>query len=182
MNKKVAILLPYKEIYSKNYSGAASIWVKDYLSLSKLKKSTVVYGSLDKNLKPLTKNFTNIPVNKTIFSRTQKYINSFYNEYLKEKHSIIEIHNRPEYLNFLIRQNIRSKLIFIFHNNPLTMRGSKTINERMKILDNTDKIIFISKWIEKKFFEDLPIKKSSNCEILYHAIKKPKKFKNKKRL
>ena len=34
----VAILLPYKEIYSTKFSGAASIWVNDYLSLSNLKK------------------------------------------------------------------------------------------------------------------------------------------------
>ena len=33
-----AILLPYKEIYSSNFSGAASIWVKDYLKKSSLKK------------------------------------------------------------------------------------------------------------------------------------------------
>ena len=30
MKKKIAIVLPYKEIFSKNYAGAASIWVKDY--------------------------------------------------------------------------------------------------------------------------------------------------------
>ena len=78
MKKEIAILLPYKEIYNKNYSGAASIWVKDYLSLSKLKERTVVYGSLERKLKPLTNNFINIPVEKTIFSRTQKYIKSFY--------------------------------------------------------------------------------------------------------
>ena len=182
MKKEIAILLPYKEIYNKNYSGAASIWVKDYLSLSKLKERTVVYGSLERKLKPLTNNFINIPVEKTIFSRTQKYIKSFYNEYIKKKYSLIEIHNRPEYLNFLIEKKIESKLIFIFHNNPLTMRGSKTEKERLNILDNTNKIIFISKWIKKKFFEDLPINDSSNCEILYHGIKKPKKLKKKSKI
>ena len=83
MKKSIAILLPYKEIYNKDHSGAASIWVKDYLSLSRLNKETEVYGSLDKSLKPLTKNFTNININKTIFSKTQKYINFFYEDYLE---------------------------------------------------------------------------------------------------
>ena len=178
--KKIAILLPYKEIYNNNLAGAASIWVKDYLSLSKLNYITDVYGSLKKNLKPLTKNFKNINVDKTIFSKTQKYINFFYNEYLKKKFSIIEIHNRPEYLNFLLKKNIDSKLIFIFHNNPLSMRGSKTVNERMNILNKTNKILFVSKWTMNKFFEGLSIKNSNNCEILYPAIKKPKKLKKKK--
>ena len=46
----IAILLPYKENYTKNYAGAASIWVKDYLINSKLSNQTTVYGNLKKNL------------------------------------------------------------------------------------------------------------------------------------
>ena len=182
MKKSIAILLPYKEIYNKDHSGAASIWVKDYLSLSRLNKETEVYGSLDKSLKPLTKNFTNININKTIFSKTQKYINFFYDDYLENRYSIIEIHNRPEYLNFLLKKNIEANLIFIFHNNPLSMKGSKTVNERMDILKKTSKIFFVSKWTMKKFFENLPIKNSNNCEVLYPAIKKPKKLFKKKNI
>ena len=48
MKNKIAILLPYKEKYNINKAGAASIWVKDYLSLSKLKNQTTVYGNLEK--------------------------------------------------------------------------------------------------------------------------------------
>ena len=32
MKKNIAILLPYKEKYNLDKAGAASIWVKDYLS------------------------------------------------------------------------------------------------------------------------------------------------------
>jgi len=52
MKNKIAIILPYKEIYSDNFAGAASIWVKDYFSFSKLSKDTVIYGNLEKGLKP----------------------------------------------------------------------------------------------------------------------------------
>ena len=38
---KIAILLPYKENYTKNLSGAASIWVGAYKKLSKLKKKNL---------------------------------------------------------------------------------------------------------------------------------------------
>mgnify|MGYP003335623388 CR=1 FL=1 len=51
---KISVLLPYKENYNIDNAGAASIWVNDYLSLSKLKSKTVVYGNLKKSLKPLT--------------------------------------------------------------------------------------------------------------------------------
>ena len=49
MNKNISIVLPYKEIFSKNYAGAASIWVKDYNDLSKLSGETLIYGNLNKN-------------------------------------------------------------------------------------------------------------------------------------
>ena len=67
MNKKIAIILPYKEIYSENYAGAASIWLKDYNSLSTLSDQTIIYGNLEKKLKPLSKNFKNINISELHF-------------------------------------------------------------------------------------------------------------------
>ena len=111
--------------------GAASIWVKDYLSISKLKDKTIVYGNLKKSLKPLTKNFKNIEISKTILSKNIFYTKQLFNEYKKNKFSIIEIHNRPESLVYMIKNNVSSKLIFIFHNNPQEMRGSSSVKERI---------------------------------------------------
>ena len=99
MKKKIAIILPYKEIYSDDQAGAASIWLKDYNKFSGLTKNTLIYGNLEKNFKPITKNFKNIKIKTKNFSKTKEYINFFYNEYLKRKFEIIEIHNRPEYLH-----------------------------------------------------------------------------------
>ena len=181
MKKEIAIILPYKEIYSKNFAGAASIWINDYNKLSSLSKNTLIYGNLDKRKKPLTKNFKNLKITKTAFSKTKKYISLFYKDYLKYKFKLIEIHNRPEYLNFLIKKKVNSKLIFFFHNNPKDIRGSKTVNERLNILENTDKVFFVSRWTKNKFFDGLPFKTKSNCEILYPSIKKVKKFNNNKK-
>ena len=44
---KIAILLPYKENYSKFNAGAVSIFVNDTAKLSKYKKNIKVYGSTD---------------------------------------------------------------------------------------------------------------------------------------
>jgi glycosyltransferase involved in cell wall biosynthesis len=181
MKKKIAIVLPYKEIYSNKNAGAASIWLKDYNNLSTLSKETIIYGNLDKGIKPISSNFKNINISNTTFSKTKAYINFFYKDYLKYKYEIIEIHNRPEYLNFLINKNVKAKLLFFFHNNPKEIRGSKTIKERLKILENTDNIFFVSDWTKKKFFSDLPFKAKSNVDILYPSIKKVNKFNSKKK-
>jgi glycosyltransferase involved in cell wall biosynthesis len=182
MKKDIAILLPYKEKYNIKQAGAASIWVKDYLNLSKLNSRTIVYGNLDNNSKPLTNNFRNIDLKNKIIRKNISYTNKLYEEYLVNNFSIIEIHNRPESLLYLIKKKIKSKLIFVFHNNPKDMRGSTSIQERLFIARNTTQIYFVSNWVKNKFFEGLNYNNRNNCEILYPGIKPLTTFPRKKKL
>ena len=180
--KKIAILLPYKESYTNNSAGAASIWLKDYIKKSKLYNQTRIYGNIETKEKPLTQNFINIPLNKFFLSKTKSYMDFFYKEHLKNNYEIIEIHNRPEYLKYLIKKKVDSKFLFFFHNNPLEIKGSKTINERNTLLKHAHKIFFVSKWVKNKFFQGLEITNKSNCEIAYPSIDLVKNFnRNKKK-
>ena len=81
MKKRIAILLPYKEKYTADEAAAASIWVKDYLSLSKLKDQTLVFGDLAKNKKPITNNFINLDISRINFRKNYSYTKKFYNQY-----------------------------------------------------------------------------------------------------
>ena len=180
--KDIAILLPYKENFTENNAGAASIWVKDYLNKSKLKKRTIVYGNLEKNNKPLLRNFKNLTLKDSFIKKNISYTEKLYQEYLKHKFKIIEIHNRPESLLYLIKKKVTSKLIFVYHNNPQDLRSYYSAKERIYIAENTDQIYFVSKWVKNKFFEDLPYKHKNNCEILYPAISPVKKFPKKENL
>ena len=182
MKKNIAILLPYKEKFNIDQAGAASIWVKDYLDISKLSSQTTVYGNLEKKIKPLTNNYKNIDLKNKLIRKNIAYTNELYKEHLKYKFSIIEIHNRPESLLFLLKKKITTKLIFVFHNNPKDMRGSSSVKERIDIAEKTDQIYFVSKWVKDKFFEGLPYKHKNNCEILYPAIKPLNKFPKKEKL
>ena len=74
MRKKIAILLPYKEKYTLDDAAAASIWVKDYLKKSKLGKSTLVYGNLPSNKKPLTRNFVNLKLKTIGFKKKSNFL------------------------------------------------------------------------------------------------------------
>ena len=180
--KDIAILLPYKENFTEKSAGAASIWVKDYLNKSKLKKRSLVFGNLEDNSKPLLKNFKNLKIGNSFVKKNISYTNKLYKEYLKYNFKIIEIHNRPESLVYLIKKKVKAKLIFIFHNNPQDLRSSSSIKERLFIAENTDQIYFVSKWVRNKFFEDLPYKHRNNAEILYPAINPIKIFPKKDKL
>ena len=182
MEKKIAILLPYKEKYTLNDAAAASIWVKDYLRKSHLRNQTVVFGNLPTKKKPLTSNFINIGLSTVSFKKNYYYTKRFYEDCNKYNFKVVEIHNRPESLVFLLKKRLNCKFIFVYHNNPQDLRFSKTTKERLFIANNCDHIFFVSKWVMKKFFEGLPFNYKNNCEILYPSIEKPKKFPNKEKI
>ena len=55
---KIAILLPYKENFSKYETGAVSIFVNSINKLSKYKDDINIFGAT--NFKPLSKNYENL--------------------------------------------------------------------------------------------------------------------------
>ena len=151
---KISILLPFKEDYSKAIAGAVSLFVKDTFKHSKYKKNISIFGStLNKDY--LSKNYINLPHKKTLFkSNNAQYVNNFLSNIKFKDTEILEIHNRPNYIS-LIKKNYKNKIFLYFHNDPLSMNGSKTIRERLFILNNVDKLIFNSEWSKKQFFTNL---------------------------
>ena len=52
------------------------------------------------------------------------------------------------------------------------MKGSKTINERLKILNSCEKLIFVSEWVRERFFFKLDKKLQTKTEIVYPSVNK----------
>ena len=151
---KIAILLPYKEDYTPKYSGAVSIHVSNLIKYSKYKNTTTVFGNTLKK-KYLSKNFFNIKINKSIFSsNNKKYFEKFIEINKRIPQDLIEIHNRPSYVK-AISENLKSNIMLYFHNNPLTLSGSKTLSDRLELLDRCDYIFFNSQWTKNKFFTNI---------------------------
>jgi len=181
---KISILLPYKENFSANYAGAVSLFVKDTSLFSKYKNDIFVFGNMDFK-KPFLNNYININLKRKILQSTSKnYVKSFIDEESKINSDIIEIHNRPNYIKYL--KDIKNKkIILYFHNDPLTMNGSKSVEDRLFLLNNIDKILFNSNWSQKRFFinienEDLLKQKTSVC---YQSTSRVKiDFKKKQKL
>ena len=182
MNKKIAILLPYKEDYNKSNAGSASLWVKDFFENSKLKKLTTIYG-INTKKKSLSRNFINLNNKFPLFAfKKNIYYAKLFLKKIHKQTKIIEIHNRPEIFHFIKKHNSKYKLILVFHNNPLLIRGSKEIKERQDILNKCSNIIFVSKWVQKKFFEGLNNKNSKKCSVIYPAIRRLNKFPEKQNI
>ena len=178
----IAILLPYKENFSKNFAGAVSIFVNDTNKLSKFYKTIKVYGFTEE--KNTLKNYQNINLKKKIFQSTSsQYLKNFNKIIYKKKIDILEIHNRPHYIDFLNKINNCKKILY-FHNDPLNMQGSITKYERENLIKNTDKIIFNSYWSKSRYLIDLDKFKNSNkLEVVHQSTSRKKiNFSQKKKI
>ena len=180
----INIILPYKETYSEKLAGAVSLLVSEVKNRCRFKKKIKVFGSLILK-KPLTKDYVSCDLSDKpfyyIFGRTSYYLKNIKKKISKK--SIVEIHNRPQAANFFINNNNNNnKIILYFHNDPLTLRGSKYAYQRMYLLKKCDKLIFVSEWTKRQFFKDLSVKDTSKCSIIYPGstfVKKvPKKNNN----
>ena len=159
---KISILLPYKENFSSKYAGAVSLFVKDTTIYSKYKNSINVFGYTQYKSK-LLPNYINLNIRKSVLQSNSKiYVEKFLEYEKNESSDLIEIHNSTNYVKFLFT-NSNAKIVLYFHNDPLTMNGSKHLSERKELLNRTHKLVFNSKWSRDRFmqgFTDLDIQKN----------------------
>ena len=179
--KKIAVLLPNKKDYSLNNAAAASIWVRDF-NRGKIINKQIVFGISSSS--PLSKNFINLRCTN-IINNSFFYLRNFIKK-LPNSIKIIEIHNRPHFFFFLKKKFPKYKFILIFHNDPNTLRGSKTIKEKIEILERCDEIVFVSNYVKQRFYYNIYSYIPFKGQIIYPATnyfnhnfkKKLKKKKN----
>ena len=173
---KISVLLPYKENFSSEYAGAVSIFINAVNAKSIYKKEITVYGNTQYK-KILSKNYYNLSLkNKSLIeSSSNFYVNNFIKKKSVINSDIIEIHNRPNYIKKILLLK-KAKKILYFHNNPLEMKGSITINERLFLIKYLDKIIFNSIWTKNQFLNNLPViyQKIDKLSVIYQSTKKKK--------
>ena len=171
----ISILLPYKENYSPSYPGAVSLFVNATTKVSKYKKNIMIFGNT-KFKKKLYGKYKNIELieNKLLISQSFNYVNKFIESQKIIKSDVIEVHNRPNYINKI--KILNKKIVLYFHNDPVTMLGSKTIKQRINLLNDCEKIIFNSEWSKQQFLTNLNnfYHKSEKLEVIHQSINKKK--------
>ena len=170
---KISILLPYKENFSESYAGAVALYVNDTVRISKHKKIITVYGNTDFK-KTFNLKYKNIPLKKSLLkSQSKLYVSEFIKLQKFNKSTLIEVHNRPYYIK-LIKLKLDKKLVLYFHNDPLSMAGSKTVIERLDLISLCSKIIFNSQWTKNRFLTGLDkfIHASEKLEVIQQSSTK----------
>ena len=143
--------------------------VSEFYKNSKFNKNNYIYGHT-KNKDYLTNNYFNIElsnIKSRIKSATREYIDKLAKRFKNQKYDLVEIHNRPIILDGLIKK-IKTRYIMYFHNDPLSMNGSKTVDQRLKIISGVEKI-FCKRVDSKDFFVDLDDKLKTKTEVVYQV-------------
>ena len=170
----ISILLPYKENFSPEYPGAVSLFVYETTRISKFKKDITVYGNTSFK-KKFNLKYKNIELKKRpLSSQTKNYVKKFSDLERRNNSTIIEIHNRPSYIQILSKEYNKKIFTLYFHNDPLSMDGSQTIDERKNLLKICYRIIFNSSWSKKRFLEGMENKfvNSDKLLIFHQSAKK----------
>ena len=179
---KINILLPFKEKFDENKASSVSITVRNNLLYSNYLNQIKVFGQ---NVESpfLKNNFVGLQYSILSFKSKNKFLA---HEMMKiiskdlDKNQIIEIHNRPYLVEEITRRN-KFPISLFFHNDPQTMKGSKSIKERKYILEKCAAIFCVSKFIKKKFLEGIN-NNFQKVHVLYNGVeRKLKRFPKKKK-
>ena len=171
---KINIIIPYKENFNIENASSVSIVLKNSLKKSKFKSKFQIFGRNVKN--PMFKKSFN-GVKKPFYYLGSK--NILIARYLlksikldRNEKQIIEVHNRPYVFAFIANKIRDIPITLFFHNNPLEMKGSKSISEREEILKRAKRIFFVSKYIKKQFLIGIKYSKNENEKliVLYNGI------------
>ena len=165
---KINILLPYKEKFDENEASSVSITVRNNLLHTNFLNQIKIFGQNVKN--PFFKDKF-FGFKYSILSLKSKN-NFLAHEMLKiiskdlDKNQLIEIHNRPYLINQIAKGN-KFPISLFFHNDPQTMKGSKSIKDRENILEKCAIVFCVSEFIKKKFLEGINKSFWSKCNKPY---------------
>ena len=172
---KILTVLPLTDNFSKKKAGAVSLFLNEVdrkTTNHKIIGHTIEQDIID------PKKYVNIKkIKKVPHGKNKDYANKVGNFLEKSNFNIIEIHNRPQICKILLKRFPKKKIILYFHNDPNKIRGSITIDDKLELLNNCSKIIFISEWIKEQFFKEIEHKNSDKTEVVYHAPVSSKKNK-----
>ena len=99
----------------------------------------------------------------------------------ENKNQIIEIHNRPYLVNVIKSKLLHRHILTLFlHNDPLQMKGSRTIEERNFLISQLDKIYCVSDFIKRRFLTGI-LDYDKKVIVLYNGVKRNEKMFPKKK-
>ncbi len=169
--RHIAILLSHREIYQAEGAGAVTSCVRDMAACSRYRERIVVMGD------PVSAPFAEtrfLPVAKAAWfygRRTARYAQGAANAIKDLNPALVEIHNRPSYIERIKKAAPYTPLVLYLHNDPQSMRGFKTPAERMRVLQQVAAVVCVSGYIRGRFLDGLAVQElSQELQSKVHVV------------
>jgi glycosyltransferase involved in cell wall biosynthesis len=157
MKGRKAIVLPRKEAFARDRSGAIALSVEAYVRQSRHRDATTILGMPVKAPRdPDT--FHPVTPRDVWWRRRNLTFAAACADYLATapaRH--IEVHNRIETFFVLAERFPRAAMTLWLHNDPHEMRGARSVRERQRILDRARWVLCLSDWIRNRFLDGIPV-------------------------
>ncbi len=151
----IAIILPPKELYTRQYRGAVALCMTDFTRHSRYREQTVIYGSQAMDLPDLH--------HETVSGWQRWYWRDSYawsvelaKRIRQNGQTLVEVQNRPlifGYLARMLKNNARVSLHL--HNDPQGMKGCQSVRQRQLLLDQAAAVYCVSAYIRQRFIDGL---------------------------
>ncbi|MDD5585592.1 MAG: glycosyltransferase family 4 protein [Alphaproteobacteria bacterium] len=166
---RIAILLPRRERYAESGAGAVST-VAD--SLARFSRFRVLLKVLGAPVGQPLDGASFFPIRLAPFwhgSATRRYLVEAV-RILKKDAIVVEIHNRPKYVPFLRKKLPHTALVLYLHNDPRTMEGTKSAEERERIAGQVQAVVCVSDYVRRCFLEGLGNDAAAKTHALRNAV------------
>lgn len=153
--RPIAVILPRREVFQSRGAGAVSLCVHDITRHSLYRRRTLILGdpvgeALDpERFVPVT------PASWLYGRRTRRYLRGVIKALGERPPALIEIHNRPVYVEALRAAFPQVPLLLYIHNDPRTMRGLAGRRQRARALEVVTGVVCVSEYIRGCMLEGL---------------------------
>ena len=172
---KINILLPHKEKFDEKKTSSVSITVKNNLFYTNFLKDIKIYGQYVEN--PLfNDNFVGAKYSILSLKSKTRFLTDIMLKTISnsdDKKQIIEIHNRPNLVDYIAKASCFPISLFL-HNDPLNMKGSKSIDQRTNLLEKCSAVFCVSKFVKKQFLNGVLVG-SHKVHVLYNGVESQRK-------
>ena len=153
----IDLLLPHKERFTAQNAGAVSTVVDNLSSYDTANTSFRIFGSAVET--PLNEtDFHGLSWRKSLWRSQNSQMAESYLAKLEasdKKPDIIEVHGRAFIAQKIAKARPDIPVILYLHNDPRTMKGSKTVQQRRALIHDLAGLISVSHYIENCFFDDI---------------------------
>jgi UDP-glucose:(glucosyl)LPS alpha-1,2-glucosyltransferase len=171
----IVVILPPRERFRSADAGAVALTVRDFIQESRFGGRTVVFGGGQESFENINYQYVSTGIWSKIIGRNLAYFYACRQLLLKYQPQLIEVHNRIILALRIKAVFPNTQVVVYLHNDPQTMEGAKTIQQRQKVIRQLNAVYCVSDYVRKRLLDGTGSELSSKIHVIYNALIKTSK-------